>query len=211
MDRTTDRGIRLRLARTMTDEFVTVCRILQFHGLDLCHDYRASTETAGKLESDADYMMWHRTAWEAQIRGPDRATGERLVRLLHNTAVYVSNLLDGPVPVLLPRAEVRTLHDSNGDGRGAALTLGRAVQQVVQTQLTEAQEHRDERLLAEIEHMVAHAGFRAVPANKKHLHSTDVAGRLGLHAKTVRRLGLRVTCFRRRPGRGGRRTSPARP
>jgi hypothetical protein len=26
-----------------------------------------------------------------------------------------------------------------------------------------------------------------VPANKKHLDSTDVAGRIGLHAKTVRR------------------------
>ena len=110
----------------MRDEFIIVCRILQLHGADPWGAYRTNEELSHALESDPDLALWYRSHWEAHARGPGRQTAEQLVRLLHSTAAYVSNLIAGPVPVLLPRAEVRTLHESNGDGRGAALALGRA-------------------------------------------------------------------------------------
>jgi hypothetical protein len=150
--------------------------------------YRSNADMIRAMRANPAYLMEQRSFYEAVLRERARSTGEELLRLLHGATAYLSNLIGGPVPVLFPRIDMRTLKAANGDGPGAALALGRVVQQLVRSQGAEEQDRRNEHLLAEIEHMVAHAGFRAVPANKKHLDSTDVAGRLGLHPKTVRRL-----------------------
>lgn len=172
----------------MTDEFLVVFKLLGVREVDESGRRVPSDEVIRQLRADPEELEEVRGLWEQILKSHARSAAEKLLRLLLSTSSYLSNLIDGPVPVLLPRKDVDLLGSVNGDGDGSALVFAKSLQRLVRTQTTELQRPHDEQLLAKIEDMIARVGAGAVPADKRHLTSEQVAARLGLAPKTVRKL-----------------------
>jgi len=171
----------------MTDEFLVVFKLLGLREIDDDGRRVPNSEVIRRLRADPDELEDTRGVWEQILKTHGRDAAEKLLRLLLSTCSYLSNLLGGPVPVLLPRQDVDLLVRANGDSHAPALAIAKSLQRLVRAQVAELEQPRDEQLLSKIEDMMARVGTNPVPANKRHMGTDRVAGMLGVAPKTVRK------------------------
>jgi hypothetical protein len=170
----------------MNDEFLTAYKLVGWKGIEDDGRRVPTEEVIRQLRADPESLAYRRAIFELVLTTDNRRDAEALLRLLFSTVCYVSNLLDGPVPVLLSRDDVNALNASGEDEHGAALVVARSIKRLVRTQAAELHHPRDEELLARIEEAVARVGSASVPGNKRYMNTSQVGEWLGLATKTVR-------------------------
>jgi excisionase family DNA binding protein len=141
----------------------------------------------GRMRADPELCEDRKSLLECHLQTYGRDAAEALIRLFHSTLVYLSGLIDGPVPVLLPREDVESLTAAPRQ-KGPAVTLARSIERLVRDQTTELLQPRDDQLLAKLEDLLARHGADAVPLNGRFLNTAQMAKRLGMAPKTVRKL-----------------------
>jgi hypothetical protein len=193
----------------MTEEFLTVFRLLGTNGIDPDGADRTNADAIAQMRNDPGLLAERRCSFECRCGQEGRDDAENLIRLLISTVMYLSNLIIGPVPVLLPRDEVHRLAQSGGDDHAPLQALGRAVRQVARQQAEEVQRRQGDELLSRLEALLADDVARAIPAGKRYLDTQDVGRRLGITAKTARRLFSEGQLVGRRLASGKWRTTEA--
>ena len=103
----------------MTEEFLAVFKIIGWKGIEEGGHRVPTEELIRQMRADPAALEWERSFLEHILTMAERPAGETLLRLLFSTTCYLSNLLEGPVPVLLPRGNVQALHTADDDGHGA--------------------------------------------------------------------------------------------
>lgn len=172
----------------MTDQFIVLARVLGLKSIEenRCRVPLDKVVRAERTEPDEAESM--RTFWEHILATQERTMAEQAFTVLFDTACYVSNIIGGPVPVLLPRGDVESMNLASESGRGAALAIARSIERLVEAQSAALEQPRQERLLAKIEDVVARCGANAVPSDQRQLSTDQIAARLNLAPKTVRKL-----------------------
>ncbi|MEW6252956.1 MAG: helix-turn-helix domain-containing protein [Planctomycetota bacterium] len=186
----------------MDEDFLLVYRLL---GLKRFEEDRTRTPTVQvirELRADPEALEREKSFWEHLFRTDERPAGELLLRALMSAATYLSEVLQGPVPVLLGREDVQALRDGAGQPGAAA---GRLLQRMVNSAAERAQADRNERLMEKIDELFAGRGAGAGP---RFLDTDQVAARVGLSAKTVRRLFVQGQLIGRKVGGNQWRTTP---
>lgn len=172
----------------MTEEFLAVFKIIGWKRIEEGGHRVPTGELVRQMRADPAALEWERSFVEHILTTVERAAGEALLRLLFSTTCYLSNLLEGPVPVLLPRGDVQALHAADRDEHGAALSLARSLKHLVRTQAAALQQPHDERLVAKLEELVSRVAAGGVPSDRRYMSTEQIAAWLGLVPKTVRRL-----------------------
>jgi hypothetical protein len=159
--------------------------------LQLCTLYNAISETLtgpdqrGVATLDPDELQRIR---EEHWRGAGRHRVEQLILLLMDVVRYLSDVIGGEVPALVPRTMVETNPDPAHTRREDALQLGNAVQRSIAAQVTRNVGASTEELLTAIRELLGERPASAVPPSSKWLSTQDIAERLNLDAVTVARL-----------------------
>lgn len=172
----------------MNEEFLTVYKVLGIEWAEFDEPAISAPDMVRKFRSNPELLERQRSFWEHILTTINRKTAEDLVRVLFNATCYVSNLIGGPLPVLLPRNKALLLARTNANLQGSAMTIARSIRSLVCEQSVQFQAPREEQLLARIEETVGRAAFQAVPANGRYLSTAQIAAQLSLAPKTVRRL-----------------------
>jgi hypothetical protein len=172
----------------MDEPFYFIFRLMGIAGDGRDGKPASTAELIQQMREDPEFRLLERSFWENYLRTRARTGAEALLYLLFFSTAHLSEVLGGPVPVLLPRTDVNTLRESESDAASAALALAHAMQRLVRHESAAVQAPREEQMLARIEGMIAKVGQNGVPTHARHLDTDQVARRLGVATKTVRRL-----------------------
>lgn len=172
----------------MNEEFFTILKILGWTAVEDGPAAVSPHELIRELSSDPDRLDFQRSFIEHRLANLDRPMGEALLRLLFSTTNYLSNVLGGPVPVMMPREDVNALLGVGDDSDTATAALARSFKKLVRTQAEEILQPQDTQLVAHLERIVAMIGTNGVPSRQRYMDSAQIAKLLNLAPKTVRRL-----------------------
>lgn len=172
----------------MNEEFFTILKVLGWTGYEDGPRVMSPYELVRELSADPDRLDFLRSFIEFRLAHVDRSKGEALLRLLFSTTSYLSDVLGGPVPVMMPRDDVNALLGAGDGTDGAAVALARSLKKLVRTQALEVLQPQDAQLVAQLEEIVAKVGSNGVPSRQKYMNSEQIGKFLGLAPKTVRRL-----------------------
>jgi hypothetical protein len=172
----------------MNEEFFTILKVLGWTGYEDGPKVVSPYELVRHLSADPDRLDFQRSFIEHRLAHLNRPMGEALLRLLFSTTSYLSDVLGGPVPVMMPRDDVNALLGAGDGSDGAAAALVRSLKKLVRTQAEEILQPQDAQLVAQLEEIVAKVGSSGVPTRQMYMNSEQIGKLLGLAAKTVRRL-----------------------
>jgi len=172
----------------MTDEFLTVFRILRINGDGPNDLFGTNEELIEGMREDEEALREEQSFVEHVLRHANRPVAEHLLRLLHSTTRYVSNLIDADVPILISREDVRAAAGLAGTQDTDALRLGRALHRAVERHVADQADRQEEHLLAKIESLFTASAAKFIPPPDRYLDTGAIAIRLQLAPKTVRRL-----------------------
>lgn len=190
----------------MTEEFLTIYRLIGLKEIEEDGGRISAEEFSRRLRDDPELLEDRRSFVEMLLTTTNRKDGEALLRLLFSTTCYMSNLLDGPVAVLLPRSDVNALVAAGEEGFGTAMSVARSLKLLARAEIAGVQAPRDEALLAQLEEIVARVGSIGVPSNQRYMNTEQIGKLLDLAPKTVRRLFNEKKLFGRKVGNEWRAT-----
>lgn len=139
------------------------------------------------MRHDEEFYELERSLVEHHWRTAGWRETEDWIRLLLNTARYLSDLVGGDVPVLAPREVIDASIGVPGPGDKEALLIGKSIGRAIRSQVREAADSNTESLLAEFERLLDGVVNNAAPAHSKWLTTEQVAARLGLNRATIER------------------------
>lgn len=173
----------------MDEAFLAVARLLCISGESESGRSIPTDEFITILRDDPQSLEHCRAYYERFLTTANRSLARDLLQLLHATTAYVSRLLGGPVPVLVPRENLPLVSAAAGEADMAAATvIARSFRQLVQLEAAKDRDKRDQNLLAKIEEAVSNAGLNVAPSNGRYLNTEQVGRILNLAPKTVRKL-----------------------
>jgi len=145
-------------------------------------------ELVNRMKDDPAELKRQRYVWEHVFRlfAPDHA--QRIVRYLVNVAKYLSDVVGDQVPVLVPRDVVEAGAGIARPPDADALLVGKAMQRAIRTELNGKTDGMTQAILAGVQELIAGYAADAVPANGRYLNTAQIAKRLSMAPKTVRKL-----------------------
>jgi hypothetical protein len=172
----------------MEKEFLTVRSVLDLildgGKDDLLTDYQTILRSRG----DPNLLERERCELEQALKKVLRPQAEDAFRILFSATSYLSNLIAGPVPVLVSREEMHDMAASGHSGDGAAFAIARSLERLVRSRVTEQVAQRDDKLVERIQKVVGSSSPSPLPMNGRYLNTEQIGERLSLAPKTVRRL-----------------------
>jgi hypothetical protein len=155
----------------------------------------SNEEMIRQMQSDPEFLLMEKSFREHLWRTACRADATAIVGVLVHAARYLSDVIGGDVPLLVPRDVVEASAGVSRPGQADALLIGRAMQRAIRNQLSDQTSQMTESLISELQRLVGAlvAGHptQAVPAESKYLDTKAMAARLGLSEITVARLCAR--------------------
>jgi len=168
--------------------FLFVCRVLRVFQLDTGDGPRSTDELIAEMRADPSQLAHERSLYETYWAGQGQADAERLIEIFMAAARYLSDVVEGPIPLLVNRDEAMTSVRLGDSPDGDAMRLGRAMQRSIQNQIERSTAGLSEPILAEIRRIVDDRPAIAVPTASRYLDTAAIAARLSLATKTVQRL-----------------------
>jgi hypothetical protein len=175
----------------VNEAFLAICRVIGWNG-DTPAGHCATPEDAVRvMRANPDFLQRERALLEAAWRGSDRTRAEALIELFVAVARYLSDVVQGDVPILVSRSEVEASTGLIRSLDAEALSLGKAVQRAIRAGVREQAHEANDLLLAEIQKIVAGAPSRTPAPVGRLLGTEDMAACLNLSLKTVQKLCVR--------------------
>jgi hypothetical protein len=175
----------------VNEAFLAICKVVGWNG-DTPAGHCATAEDAVRvMRANPDFLQSERALLEAAWRGSDRTRAEALIELLVAAARYLSDLVQGDVPLVVSRSEIEASTGLMRSLDAEAMSLGKTVQRAIRAGVREQSNDANEVLLAEIQKIIAAAPSRAHAPAGRLLSTEDMATCLNLSLKTVQKLCVR--------------------
>jgi hypothetical protein len=149
------------------------------------HDAKGLVEW---MHADPEWGQEYRWRWEHIWSHAKRASTIAWIECLTAAARYLSNLVGGDVPFLVPRDLVEDMVGTNHMKDPDALLIGKAVHRTIQKQVQAHSQIAGETILTEIQRLFTSTPTQSAPIVGRYLDTKQIGVRLCISEVTAARL-----------------------